>query len=627
VAKSKRHGRARLPLLLLAALGVVYGDIGTSPLYALRECFFGDYAVAPTRSNVLGVLSLITWSLVLVISIKYGALILRADDDGQGGILALTGLVERRMRAEGKLRLQRVLLALGLFGAALLYGDGMITPAISVLSAVEGLEVATPALSPYVIPITLAILLGLFAVQSRGTGGIGRIFGPIMLLWFTVIAVAGVSGIVRVPGVLLAADPRHAIHFFASYGWQALTILGVVFLVVTGGEALYLDIGHLGKAPVRLGWYSLVLPCLLLNYFGQGALVLARPGEVENPFYQLVPEVLLYPMVVLATVATVIASQAIISGVFAVTYQATNLGYLPRMKIRHMSESERGQVYIPGANWLLFVATVGLVLVFQRSGNLAAAYGMAISTTMVITTVLFFFAMWRVLSWPVPVAAGVTLLFLALDLTFFAANVGKIPDGGWFPLTIAAIVYAVMATWRRGADVEQRKSRSRREEPTDVLADLGGGGRYRRVPGEAVYLAKNRSGTPYTLVRNVSHNRALHRAVVLYTAVPVRHPYVSDDDRLDVETVRDDIHRVVAKYGFMETPNVPRDIEQAEVAIDTDAVTYFVGREARITDEELSMGRLRAKLYAFLARNQLSATRYFRLPPDQVVEVGTRIRL
>ncbi|HKJ02137.1 MAG TPA: KUP/HAK/KT family potassium transporter, partial [Longimicrobiales bacterium] len=409
----------RRTILSVGALGVVFGDIGTSPLYAVRECFFGPYGVDASRANVLGVLSLITWSLILVISIKYLAFVLRADNDGEGGILALMELV--RKPSSG--RLQRWALGVGLFGAALLYGDGMITPAISVLSAMEGLEVATPAFASYVVPLTIGILLVLFALQRMGTGGVGRIFGPIMLLWFAVLAVSGLVAVVRQPFILTAVDPRHGLGFLTRHGATGLTILGVVFLVVTGGEALYADIGHFGKAPIRLAWFSVAFPCLLLNYFGQGSVILSYPGQISNPFYQMVPGWAIYPMVVLAAVATIIASQAIISGVFSLTFQGMKLGYLPFLNVRHTSAARRGRIYVPVANWVLLVATVGLVVGFRRSGNLAAAYGVAIATTMVVTSVLFFFAMRMSFGWPLWVSGAVTAVFLVGDTAFFLANI------------------------------------------------------------------------------------------------------------------------------------------------------------------------------------------------------------
>lgn len=619
------EARPRLGLLTLTALGVVYGDIGTSPLYAVRQCFFGTFAVAPTRDNVMGVLSLVTWSLITVISLKYLAFILRADNDGEGGILALMELVKRSLeKPVGR----RTVLALGLFGAALLYGDGIITPAISVLSAIEGIEVATPGFAPYVIPWTILILIFLFVLQKLGTSGVGKLFGPIMLVWFATLAATGVLAIAKRPEILLSVNPGYGVLFFAHHRLGAFAILGIVFLVVTGGEALYADIGHFGRAPIRLGWYCLVLPSLLLNYFGQGALVLARGSLIRNPFYQLVPSWSLYPLVVLATAATVIASQAIISGAFSLTFQASQLGYLPRLQIQHTSSSQRGQIYVPFVNWALLVAAVALVLGFRRSGNLAAAYGVAITTTMVITTMLFFVAMRRVFRWRLSLALALTTLFLLIDLAFFGANLVKIPDGGWVPLLVAGIIYFIMATWQRGRAAENRQSRGRTKPVREYLAGLGGG-YYRRVPGQAVYLSNSTAGTPHSLLQNLEHNRGLHQQVVIYTARFLKTPYVDEEKHLKIEALRSDIHRVVAYYGFMEQPDVPTDLSQANrrqnLGLDMDKIHYFVGTNVLLPEGKIGMSRWRARLYTLIARSQSRATRYFGLPRNQTFEVGTHV--
>lgn len=624
-SSSPQSQRRRLAFLSLAALGVVYGDIGTSPLYAVRECFFGHLGVSASPDNVYGVLSLITWSLILVISVKYLLFILRADNDGEGGILALMELVRRVTRG----RLRRIVLAVGLFGAALLYGDGMITPAISVLSAMEGLEVATPVFAPYVIPLTIAVLLALFLVQRIGTGGVGMLFGPVMLVWFAVLAVTGAVAIAGHPAVLLAVDPRHALGFLDTHGYAGLAVLGIVFLVVTGGEALYADIGHFGVAPIRLGWYSVVLPSLLVNYLGQGAVILSHAGQITNPFFQMMPRWGLYPAVALATCATVIASQAIISGAFSLTFQGFQLGYLPRLRIRHTSSRQRGQIYIPEVNWALLAATVGLVLGFRRSGNLAAAYGVAITATMVITTGLFYLAMRRVFEWRLRTVVPLTLLFLVVDVTFFFANIRKFVDGGWFPLAVAGVVFLIMTTWRKGLSLERRKVRNRVQPVREYLADIGGGGKYRRVPGQAVYLTHNARGTPHSLRHNLEHNRALHNTVVLYTATVVKSPRVSDENRLKVKRLRDDIYRVIAYYGYMESPDVPRDLDKADreahLGLDLGSITYFMGGEILLAERNVGMSPWRSWLYALLARNERRTTRYFNLPATQVVEIGTHI--
>lgn len=619
--------KSRVAWMSLVSLGVVYGDIGTSPLYAVRECFFGAYGVAPSEANVLGVLSLIAWSLLFIISTKYLLFVLRADYDGEGGILVLMELVMRPVRG----RMRKAILTVGLFGAALLYGDGMITPAISVLSAIEGLEVATPVFRPYVIPLTVAILVFLFLFQRLGSGSVGKLFGPVMLIWFAVLAAGGIVAIVRQPLVLSAISPHHGVTFLLHHGLEGFSILGIVFLVVTGGEALYADIGHFGTAPIRIGWYTCVLPSLLLNYFGQGALILARPGQIVNPFYQLVTPWMLYPLVALAACATVIASQAVISGAFSLSFQAVQLGYLPRLDIRHTSATQRGQIYVPLINWVLCAAAVALVLLFRRSGNLASAYGMSISTTMVITSLLFFFAMRQVLAWPLPLAAGLTAAFLAVDLIFFLANTGKFFDGGWFPILAAAGIFLLMTTWRQGFAMQRRKSRNRILPIREFLIDIGGGGRYRRVPGQAVYLAGNSRGTPHSLVYNLRHNRALHNLVVIYSAVFVKAPHVHEDKRLKVTKLREDITRVVAYYGFMESPDVPKDLAGADrlgkIGLDLEKVTYFVGGDILMPEEGIGLVWWRSRLYALMARNKLRATSYLNLPAKQVFEIGAHIEV
>ncbi len=622
-----RPASDRLAFLTLAALGVVYGDIGTSPLYAVRECFFGHYGVAPNEANVLGVLSLVTWSLLLVISLKYLVFVLRADYEGEGGILALMELVLRRSEGYGR----RGILLLGIFGAALLYGDGMITPAISVLSAVEGLQIVAPNLGGWVIPVTVGILVALFAVQQLGTARVGTLFGPIMLLWFGTLAAFGLRSIATAPSVLAAVDPRHALAFMQTNGLHGLAILGIVFLVVTGGEALYADIGHFGSRPIRLGWFVLVLPALLLNYYGQGALILVHGSAIAQPFYQMAPGWSLWPLVVLATAATVIASQAIISGAFSLTFQAVHLGYLPRLNLMHTSARERGQIYVPAVNWFLLVATVALVLGFRHSGALAAAYGVAISTTMVITTMLLYVALRSVFRWPLGSALALCGLFLVLDLAYLSANLMKFVDGGWVPLAAGGGVMFLMMTWMRGSAIEQRATRDLAIDPLEHLARIGGGGTYRRVPGQAVYLSNNPSGTPRALVDNLAHNHALHRRVVLFTVIVVRRPRVPAKERLRVEALRDDIHRIVAHVGFMESVDVPKLLAEANrregLGLDLDTVTYIAGDEFRVPRRKLGMSIPRRELYAFLARNQHRVTRYYRLPTDRVVEIGRQVPL
>ncbi len=506
----------RLAVLSLAALGVVYGDIGTSPLYAIRECFHGTYAIETTRANILGVLSLVLWALLIVVTLKYLSYILRADNRGEGGIIALTALInpERRSRSG------RILLlgALGLFGASLLYGDGMITPAISVLSAVEGLEVATPVFSSSVIPITVVILVALFAVQRFGTGKVGAAFGPVTMIWFGLLAVLGVRSLVASPEVLAAINPLHAADFLLRNGAVGFLTLGAVFLVVTGSEALYADLGHFGRRPIRVAWYCCVLPSLLLNYFGQGALLLRQPEAAHNPFYRLAPEWALYPIVAIATVATVIASQAVISGAFSLTRQAIQLGFCPRMRVEHTSSEEMGQVYVPFVNWGLMIATVGLVVTFRSSHTLAAAYGVAVTATMLIATTLFFHVARERWGWSLLKAGLPTALFIVVDLSFFAANITKIGHGAWFPLVIGLVIFTLLSTWKRGREILARKFAAR-TRPFDEFFAMLDETPMPRVPGRAVYMTSAGTGAPPVLLHNLAHNKVLHEEVVLLTVV------------------------------------------------------------------------------------------------------------
>lgn len=618
--------RKQTAALSLAALGVVYGDIGTSPLYAVRACFSHKLGLEVGAPQVLGVLSLITWSLILVISIKYLLFILRADNDGEGGILALMELARQKTRG----RSRKAVLVMGIFGAALLYGDGIITPAISVLSAIEGLQVATPHLTVFVIPITAGVLCLLFFIQKLGTGGVGKLFGPVMLIWFTVLAVTGVISILRHPGVLAAINPVFAVEFLTQNGFLGFRVLGIVFLVVTGGEALYADLGHFGKSPIRLSWYTFVLPALLLNYMGQGALLLEDPG-VFHPFYQLVPASLLYPVVALATVATVIASQAIISGVFSLTYQAIHLGYFPWLQVRHTSAEQRGQIYIAKVNWILLAATLGIVFAFRESGNLAAAYGAAITTTMLITTLIFYVVSREIFRWPRTGSLILIGLFLVVDLAFFAANMRKLPSGGWFPLLVAALIYVIMNTWRSGYAITHREIRNRIQPVREFLVEIGGGGKYRRVPGQAVYLAENPRGTPFVLRHNLRHNRALHRMVVIYTARFLKRPRAPRENRLEVIRLRPDIVRVVARYGFMETPDAPRDLEEAnrvsDLGLDLEKITYIVGDNIPHPEEGVGLPGWRGWIYALLSRNRMRGSVRFNLPPGQVLDIGAEVRV
>ena len=621
------HAPGSIGTLSLAALGVVYGDIGTSPIYALREALHGVHGVPPTPDNVLGLLSLIFWALIIVISIKYLVFVVRADNGGEGGMIALTALV--KPDAAHARRWHGALILLGLFGASLLYGDGMITPAISVLSAVEGLALVTPVFTRYVVPLTIVILVALFAVQRRGTARIGSVFGPVMLLWFLTLGVLGAAQLVHHPAVLSAINPAHAVHFFTANGWHAFVVLGAVFLVVTGGEALYADMGHFGARPIRLSWFGFVLPALLLNYFGQGALVLRNPAAAEHPFFRLAPDWALVPLVVLTTAATVIASQAVISGAFSLTRQAVQLGYLPRVNIKHTSTTQIGQIYIPGLNWILMIACIGLVVGFRSSSNLAAAYGVAVTTDMVFTTILFAVVArtrWR---WALPAVIALAAVFLVVDLAFWGSSLIKIPSGGWFPLVIAGVVFTLMTTWYRGRRIlaERLDERMGSFEQFLVVVDSK---RPTRVAGTAVYLARNPAIVPQALVSNLKHNHVMHERVVLLALLTDSRARVSDEERVAVETIAANMFRVVARHGFAEDPQVPAvlDLLRAKgLDIDSATSSFFLGHESLIATERPGMAIWRERLFARMSRNALRATKFYRLPADRVCELGAEIEL
>jgi KUP system potassium uptake protein len=621
--QDKTEGKKYLFFLAYSALGVVYGDIGTSPLYALRACFHGPHSVDQTPANVLGVLSLIFWALILVVSVKYLLLILRADNQGEGGILALMELV-----LPEKGRQKAGVLILGLFGAALLYGDGTITPAISVLSAIEGLEITTPVFKPFILPITIAILFFLFLVQRRGTGKVGLIFGPVMLVWFAVIAITGTSAIMQNSAVLASLNPYHAFRFFRAQGFESLYILGAVFLVVTGGEALYADIGHFGRAPIRLAWFTVALPCLLLNYFGQGALILDHRAYASNPFYHLAPDWALYPMVVLAAAATIIASQAIISGVFSLTFQAVQLGYLPRLRIRHTSEDEKGQIYLPQINWAMFIATTAVVLGFRSSNNLAGAYGVAVSTTMVITSILGYLAMRDLWGWPRPAAACIAVLLLSIDFSFFSANMLKILHGGWYPLLAGATVYLLMSTWVRGQEIIGKQLKEYVQPLKSFINSID----FRtvtKVSGTAIYLTQNPLSTPAAFVQNIKHNKVVHRRVIFLSIGFKNVPYVRAEDRVYFKRLSKGFYRVLVRYGFMNRVDLQaaiRIIHNKHIKIDREDSTFFVGRGSMIPTRSGGVSKWRGKLYIIMNRNAERATKYFNLPPDQVLEIGVQIK-
>ena len=618
---------SRVAFLTLAALGVVYGDIGTSPLYALRECFSGAHEIPVSPENVIGVLSLIVWSLIVTVTIKYLLFVMRADNGGEGGILALVALV----RTRGGKSAHATLVAIGLFGAALLYGDGMITPAISVLSAVEGLGVATNIFEPFVVPITVVILIALFVMQHRGTGGIGAVFGPIMIVWFVTIAWLGLPRILANPVVLEAFDPLRGLSFLRHQGLAAFLTMGSVFLSVTGAEALYADMGHFGRRPIRIAWFSLVVPSLLINYMGQGALMLSDPNTRENPFFHLAPTWALYPLVILSTIATVIASQAVISGAFSLTQQAIQLGYSPRFEIHHTSAHEKGQVYIPEINWMLMIATVGLVFGFRTSTNLAAAYGMAVTTTMVITTMLAFVVARERWGWSTPLAAAVTGAFLVIDLAFFAANVIKIEHGGWFPILVAGIVYAVMSTWHTGRLLVVRRM-AETEVPLSRFFDEVHAKPPVRVSGTGIFMTARPEGAPPILVHHLTHNKVLHEQVILLTVSIVDTPTVDPASAIEVEHMQDGFWRVVARFGFMETPNVPEALERARALglhWDEADTTFYLAHLTLFVHVHgrLGMAEWRDKLFVFLSRNARRATNFFQIPPDRVVEIGIQLSL
>lgn len=622
---SARKHEASTRWLALAALGVVFGDIGTSTLYALREALPGG---PPSDAAVLGVLSLVIWALVVIVSIKYLVLVLRADNDGEGGILALMALVLGTDAVDTRVR--KGLLYVGLLGAALLYGDGIITPAISVLSAMEGLDVVAPSLAHLAVPLAAAILVGLYLVQARGTGKIGRVFGPIMLVWFAAIAVLGAVSIVQAPAVLAAFDPSRGVSYLIAEPSRASAVLGGVFLVVTGGEALYADLGHFGRLPIRLSWTAIVLPALLLSYLGQGALLLRDPGLVTNPFFHLAPEWGRVPLLILATLATIIASQAVISGAFSLTMQAVQLGFLPRVSVRHTSQTEYGQVYVPLVNFLLCVASVTTVVAFGSSDALAGAYGVAVSTTMVITTALLFFAMFRRWRWPLPVAGLVALAFLAVDLTFLLANVEKIPDGGWLPLALGGLVVVIMATWRTGA-------RAVAEGKTDTdlsLAELRAEIEAKsatRLPGTAVLLHPPARDVPSSLVRLYRFTSALHERNIFLAIAWWRIPFIHRDRQFNVEDLGGGFYRVVIRLGYLDRPQVPALLEAAcresGLEVDLAEVIYVLEHDTIVPKRGGLLAIWRKKLFVFLERNGAKVSDYYHLPSERVLELGAQVDL
>jgi len=613
---------------MLGAIGVVYGDIGTSPLYAMREVFSGSHPLPVDEFHVLGVLSLVFWTLMAIVSFKYATLMLRADNKGQGGSLALLALVNQCITNRGYKWLMPIVAALGVSAGALFYGDSMITPAISVLSAVEGIDVALPGHSEFIIPITIAILISLFLVQSRGTASMGRLFGPITSVWFFTLAVIGVVNILKAPQVLAAISPWYAFDFFLLYPGPAFLALGAIFLVATGSEALYADMGHFGSKPIRLAWFYFVLPALVLNYFGQGGLLLSDPATLKNPFYLMVPEWAAMPMVVLATMATIIASQAVISGAFSVTRQAMQLGYLPRMATRHTSESEAGQIYIPFVNWMLLVAIIFLVLGFQSSSTLAHAYGIAVTGTMLIDTVLLamiMFFMWRWNKW---LAAGIAVIFFTIDLAFFTANATKIPTGGWFPLAIGAAIFVLLTTWKKGRELLFARRAEEAMPVDDFLAALNP--KTTRVPGTAVFLSGATVGVPHALLHNLKHNRVVHERVVFLTVITEEVPHVPEGKRLEVQHLGRRFYRFILRYGYLDETDIPIALKGATASnfeFNDMETSFFLGRETVMPSRRPGMALWREHLFAWMMRSATSAMDFFKLPPNRVVELGTQVEI
>ncbi len=620
------HSAESWKWLTLGALGVVFGDIGTSPLYAMRECFHGEHALEATRFNIFGVLSLIFWALALTVSVKYLVFILRADNHGEGGILALATLLNSNSKRVAR---RGFIITAGLFGAAFLYADGIITPTVSVLSAVEGLQLAAPAVRSWIEVIGICILIGLFFLQSKGTGRIGQYFGPIMVAWFIVLAVLGLWHISQAPSILAAANPSYAIHFFTENGWQAFLILGTVFLVLTGGESLYSDIGHFGKFPIRVAWFAIVLPALLLNYFGQGSLLLRDPTAADNLFYRLAPAWSLYPVVALGTAAAVVASQAVIAGAFSLTLQAIQLGFWPRLRIAHTSANTFGQIYVPAINWSLMVACIVLVLTFHSSSQLVAAYGVAITITMVITTLLFSTLLWKRWKWhPVWVGPFVAI-FLGVDLAFLGSNILKIPYGGWFPILVAGIIFLLMRTWQSGRELLAKRLRATSLSTELFVADLLSRN-VERIPGTAIFMTGNPMGTPLALKQNVDHNHILHERIIILGVQTSERPHIPPRERLATEEIGEGFYRATLTYGFMNQPDVPNDLALSmwlELHQTTDSVSYFLGRETLLVGSQEGKFRWQSRLFALMSRNAQPATMYFRIPADRVVEIGVQVEL
>ncbi len=629
MAESKEAKPTGLWMTALAALGVVFGDIGTSPLYTIKECFSPLYGVSVSEDHLFGILSLIFWSLVLVIVVKYLFLISKANNNGEGGVVALLALLMPRQSGPAMFR-NRYVILIGLTGCALLYGDGVITPAITVLSAMEGLEFATPIFRPYVEPLSILIIIGIFWAQKGGTARIGALFGPFILIWFLSIAAVAIPWLIAEPRVFLALNPLYAITFFWENGSIAFFVLGAVVLCVTGGEALYADMGHFGRKPIKYAWYGIVFPCLLLNYFGQGALILQQGSEaLVNPFYKLVPPWFLYPMVLIATIAAVIASQALITGLFSLTHQTTQLGYLPRLHVIHTSERTEGQIYMPEVSRIMMVCCIFLVVMFKSSSNLTAAYGVAVTGTMTATTILFYLVTTRIWKWSPGFSALVALPLLAIDLTFFASNIVKVWEGGWFPILIASAVLVVMLTWRQGRSLLSQAMLAK-ALPLDTFTALLRAQKPFRVPGTAMVMTANRDIAPPVLLHHLKHNQVLHQQVVLLTVLVKHQPYVIAEQRLEITPLGEGLVRVIAKYGYIQRPNVSEIIRLSKkfgLEIDKKQVSFYLGRETLLATGPAKMATWRKELFAFLSKNSQPATASFRIPPDQVVEIGLQLEI
>ncbi|MHB1678347.1 MAG: potassium transporter Kup [Sulfuriferula sp.] len=616
-----------LAALSVAAVGVVFGDIGTSPLYALQTVFSDEHGIGVNYANVLGILSLVFWSLLLVVSLKFVVFIMRADNKGEGGIMALIALIQRIIPPH--VRIRRTFLILGLFGAALFFGDGIITPAISVLSAVEGLEIATPGLKPFVIPIALGVLVALFFIQRKGTATVGTLFGPIMLVWFAILAFLGTLEIYHYPAVLKALNPIYALDFLVEHKVKGFLSLGAVVLTITGAEALYADMGHFGKSPIRLAWFMFVLPALLLNYFGQGAMMILDPSTAANPFYALSPKWALYPMVGLSTVATVIASQAVISGVFSMTHQATQLGFMPRMNVVHTSARQMGQIYVPMMNWAMMLGVIALILGFQSSSNLGWAYGLAVTGTITIDTLLVFVVARGLWKWNWTFIIAGLIFFLTIDFAFLGANMVKIAEGGWFPLAIGAFMFTLMTTWKRGREILAQRQLAQSIALTPFLAGLTAHPPL-RVPGTAVFLTTNLDNVPHAMLHNLVHNKVIHETVLFLTVKTKDEPWVDESERINLEVLGDGFYRVTVNYGFKDGPDLPLALATVKirgVALNLMETSFFLSRETLITTKMPGMAPWREKLFVSMARNGSSATAFFHIPTNRVIELGTQVEL